>query len=270
MRTGLLLYFCSLQLRKSMSYRVDFWVKTVLNTLIGLGLVWYLWSSIFSSTGQQSYGGYTLPGMMLYYVLMMITMRFTQLRIGEMDLAEEIYNGSLSRYLVYPVRYLPIKYAQQMGGLVDVLLQALIAAIVLWLLFPHDELAAVTAANVIRALPALALGSLLAFLLYLPLQLVAFWADNVWSLVLLARFAAGLLGGGLLPLTLFPEASTRVLRLLPPALLYDFPVATMMGRIDTQQYLLSLASSLGWILLLGFVSHFVWRRGLLQYTGVGI
>ncbi len=270
MRPTMLFHFFSLQARKSMSYRLDFWVKTVVNTLIGLGLVWYLWSSIFASTGQESYGGYTLAGMMLYYVLMMLTMRLTQLRIGDMDLAEEIYNGSLSRYLVYPLSYLPVKYAQQMGGIVDVVLQIALSALVLWYFFPHEELAVVSAMNVIRALPVVLLGSLLAFLLYLPLQLVAFWADNVWSLVLLARFASGLLGGGLLPLSLFPEHWANTLRLLPPALLYDFPVATLMGRVTQGQYLLSIACICGWILLLTFVSRTVWQRGTVQYTGVGI
>ena len=36
---------------------------------------------------------------------------------------------------------------------------------------------------------------------------VAFWADNVWSLMVTQRFVSALLGGAMLPLAVFPESA---------------------------------------------------------------
>jgi ABC-2 type transport system permease protein len=63
----------------------------------------------------------------------------------------------------------------------------------------------------------------------LPLQLVAFWADNCWSLLVAHRIVASLLGGLLLPLSLFPRWSQPALDALPFRYMFAFPVDVLLG-----------------------------------------
>jgi ABC-2 type transport system permease protein len=102
------------------------------------------------------------------------------------------------------------------------------------------------------------------------LQGVAFWADNVWSLNVMFRFASQMLGGLLLPLSLFPAWSQPVLEVLPFTYLFYFPTTTLLGQVSTAEWATGLAISLGWCGALALVSRAVWRRGRLVYTGVGI
>ncbi|MCB1045867.1 MAG: ABC-2 family transporter protein, partial [Calditrichaeota bacterium] len=103
-----------------------------------------------------------------------------------------------------------------------------------------------------------------------PLQMVAFWADNVWSLNVLFRFASGLLGGTMLPLSLFPEWGQRILVWLPFRQLFSEPVLILLGQHSTGAWLRSLLVTLLWIGVAWVLQNALWHKGKHVYTGVGI
>ena len=115
----------------------------------------------------------------------------------------------------------------------------------------------------------MALGNLLYFLLAYPLQSIAFWADNVWSLTVLLRFISALFGGLLVPLSLFPEWMIKPLMVLPFPYLYWFPVRTLMGYVSFAEWLGGVSIAAGWCVAILLVGRMVWKRGELEYSGVG-
>lgn len=261
----------SLEARKSMSYRADFWINALLSFFASLGVVAYLWWSIFQASGSATIGGWTFHGMLLYYVLVILSGKLVRgEEFGGGQISQDIYDGGLSKYLVYPTSYFRFKYAQALGGLVPALVQlALFGAIApLLLALPEDQRP--TWAGALMGAVSLGLANLLYFTLALPIQGVAFWADNVWSLSVLLRFGSGLLGGAMLPLDLFPDWAQRVLDWLPFRYLFDFPVNTLLGRIGPAEWLRGVAVGLAWTAIAALGARFVWKRGEKAYTGVGI
>jgi len=117
---------------------------------------------------------------------------------------------------------------------------------------------------------AIVVANLLNFLITFPIQLIAFWADNVWSLMVMHRFASALLGGMLAPLAFFPESAQRALEALPFRYLFAFPVETLLGRVSPAEWAAGMAIAMGWCGVMAMIGRAVWRRGTLQYTGVGI
>jgi ABC-2 type transport system permease protein len=120
------------------------------------------------------------------------------------------------------------------------------------------------------AAASLLVANLLYFLMSYPLQGVAFWADNVWSLIVTQRLVTAILGGSLLPLTLFPDGARAVLDVSPFPSLFWVPVTTLLGRVDVATWLGNLAFALAWCAALALLGRAVFRRGYLRYTGVGI
>jgi ABC-2 type transport system permease protein len=114
------------------------------------------------------------------------------------------------------------------------------------------------------------LSSLLYFLFSAWLQLIAFWADQIWSLSAIVRFITGLLGGSLLPLSLFPETLRGVLTLLPFSYFVHFPLQCFFGNIPLDQWLHGISIMGCWSVVFAAIYAAVWNRGNLQYTGVGI
>jgi ABC-2 type transport system permease protein len=114
------------------------------------------------------------------------------------------------------------------------------------------------------------MANLVSFMIFVPLELVAFWADNVWSLGVMGRMIVVCLGGMMFPLTLFPLWAQELSRWLPFAYTFHFPVATLMGRVSFQEWIFGTGIAAAWCFLFSAIITLIWKRGMLRYTGVGI
>ena len=268
--TPLFFKVVGLEARKLMSYRVDFWINAVAAFAAQLAVAYFLWLAVFEVSGSVRIGGLTLAGMVLYYVLAILLGKMVRGQERSIGVALDIYEGHLTRYLIYPVDYFRFKYAEQVGALVPAVVQLSVFGSLAVLLLELPDGLAITPGSMARAAVAVALGNFLHFLITFPIQSIAFWADNVWSLNVMLRFSAELLGGLMLPLSVFPDWARQVLELLPFQYLFYFPVMTLMGSIEPAVWARGLAVGLAWCVVLWLVGRLVWSRGTRTYTGVGI
>jgi ABC-2 type transport system permease protein len=269
-RPRLLLHVVSVEARKLMSYRADFWITSVVGLLVELAVAVFLWRAIFAGSGAAEIGGFTLRGMVVYYLLALTCGKLTRGRQESVTLGTDVYEGHLTRYLLYPAPYMGFKYGEQLGALVPAVVQLVLLVGGLLLVFDLPPEITITPASVAMAGLAILGGNLLVLLLLYPVQGLAFWADNVWSLNVLVRIVGEVFGGMLLPLAVFPLWAQPVLELLPFRFLYSFPVLTAIGRIGVGEWLVGMALLALWCAVLAGLGRAVWRRGLLSYTGVGI
>ncbi len=266
----LLLHVFSLEARTAMSYRVDFWLHAVVSFLVQIGIIWFLWTAIFAESGQELIRGWSFEKMVIYYTLAILAGKFIRGREQEGTIANDIYEGGLTRYLIYPTKYFPFKYAQNLGSIAPALAQFAVFILIIPLLSSLNLLENIQPLGILMAIPSLLVANLLFFLLIVPLQTVAFWADNVWSLSVLMRFVAAFLGGLMLPIRLFPEWGQQALAFTPFPYIYDFPVLLIMGEISFSLWIKSFGTSLLWCLALYAFARLLWKHGEKAYTGVGI
>jgi ABC-2 type transport system permease protein len=254
--------------RKRMSYRVDFWLNSVVGFVTELGVAWFIVLAMFS--GADRIGGFSRDGMLLYFVAVILVARLVRSSDLEWAIADDIYQGALSRYLVYPANFAVLKYATQIGALLPAMIQVVLFGAWVPFVLGIPEGIRITPGTAAMCLGSLAMANLLHFMSCVPLQLVAFWADNCWSLMVAHRIVASLLGGLLLPLSLFPAWSQTALAALPFRYLFAFPVDVLLGRVSAGEYAAGMAIAAAWCGIFAAVSAVVWRRGTLQYTGVGM
>ena len=118
MKPRLMLSVLTMEARKLMSYRTDFWINAILAFIIQFGVVYYLWSAVYVESGEDVIGGFSFRSMVYYYIIVILLGKFIGAHGYESGtVAQEIYDGSLTRYLIYPLRYFPFKYAQHLGRL---------------------------------------------------------------------------------------------------------------------------------------------------------
>jgi len=213
----------SLESRKLMSYRVDFWLNVLVSFATQLAVAYFVWLAVFEHTRSETIGGFTFAGMVLYYILVILLGRIVRGQERDMAVSTDVYEGALTKYLLYPTDYFGFKYAAHLGDLVPGLV-----------------------------------------------QLVSFWADNVWSLNVMLRFSTELLGGLMLPLSLFPQWTQDLLVWTPFPYLFYVPVMVLLGEVGVVEWAQGLAVAAGWIVVASLIALRVWRRGTLSYTGVGI
>lgn len=269
MTARLFLRVMATEAKKRLTYRVDFWLQAVVIFGVEAMLAWFVWKAVFVESGSSVISGLDFHGAVLYQVAAILTAKLVRGSEFNDQVADDIYTGGYSRYLLYPLPYFGFKYASQVGAQTPNALQFVIfgtaAPIVL-----SSAVIGVTPAGVLMAIPSLLVANLLYYVMSLALQGVAFWADNVWSLMVAQRLLTSVLGGALFPLAMLPEGARRVIDVLPFRYLYADPIETMLGRRDVAAWATGLGIALAWCGLFALLGRVVFRRGRLAYSGVGI
>jgi ABC-2 type transport system permease protein len=259
----------SLELRKLLSYRADFWVHQFGTLLAEVALAYFLWKAMFAAQGVTEMGGYGFRGMMLYYLLVPLVARMVR---GEEQrfLSDDIYEGGLTRYLVYPLSFLQYKYVSLLVLSFVSVCQLGIALLVFGAAFGFPPEIHLSAVSLAMGLGTAAAASLLHFFMAGSLEMASFWVDSVWNLMAMMRMTLTLLGGGLIPLTLFPAWAQRSLGYLPFGSIISFPIRCFLGQVSGLEWLRGMAVIFVWMLVFGFVARLAWSRGTRQYSGVGL
>lgn len=259
----------SMELRKAFSYRVDFWLTFLSRVFIIIGVAYFLWTSIYALDGRTEIGGFTLSAMLAFFTILPITERIV---LGEdlENIAAEIYEGSLTKYLIYPVPYFRQKYLFLLArSMVSAVQYFLIYAIAMWA-FRDETSIHLSFVNACIGLVFSLFAGVTYFSFKACIEQIAFWADNVWSLSVMLRFTVSFLGGGLVPLELFPENLRNTIEYTPFPYLLSMPIQLALGRVEFAEAIQGSGILLAWTLLAMGLVKVIWRRGLKQYSGVGL
>lgn len=259
----------SMEARTLLSYRADFWTNFLFGVLSFAVANYFLWDAVYRARGVEVIGGYTLPDMVLYTLL---TACLTRIAFAGMrgTIAQEIYSGGLNKYLVFPVSFQAFKYAAHLAyGLIAVA-QLVLALCVARVFVGAEPFARFSPGLFVLGLGVALLAGFAYFALSALMEMVAFWADNVWSLGVLLRFITLFCGGGMAPLTLYPEWAQEVLRWTPFPYILSFPIRCLQGVATAPEIGFGLTLLICWSLGLAGCVSLLYRRGLTTYSGVGI
>ncbi len=258
-----------MELRKILAYRSDFWITFLGQTLIQLLVARSLWQMIFASEGVKVMNGYSLEMMNLYYLIIPIG---TRMLSGENIgfVSREIYEGTFTRYLLYPISVFQYKTLTYMTYSLFYGLQLFLLYSLYRLFFTTSSITVMDFSNLLLGVGLFLLASLTYLLMAMLIELIALWADNIWTLIVMLKFFVTFLGGGFVPLTFFPALFQDILRWTPFPYLIQVPAQTIMGMSQSQDIFRAIALLLIWALIFMELIKIVWKRGEKQYTGVGI
>ena len=105
----LFLQIASMEARRRMSYRVDFWLSALVGFAAQFGVVYFLWQAMFEESGSTVMGGYTFDSMIFYYVVIFLFGKIVRGVEFDNHISQDIYEGGLNRYLVFPTSYFAFK-----------------------------------------------------------------------------------------------------------------------------------------------------------------
>jgi ABC-2 type transport system permease protein len=262
-------YVLSMEFKKAISYRVDFWIQFVVGTATDIAVAYFLWKAMFLASHAQLMQGYSFHGIVFYYLFASFSSRIA--RGAERGyLAQEIYDGGLTRYLLYPLPFLGYKFIAHISQQILAIGQLIMAFTVLFFVLGLPDEQNLSLGSFVAGIGTCLMTGYLHFVIAGCLELVAFWQDVVWNLMVMLRFTMMLLGGGAVPLSFFPEWGRKLAQLTPFPLLINFPVQTFLGKLIWKEWLISGAQVIMWSLFFSWLLSRIWVRGTKHYTGVGI
>jgi ABC-2 type transport system permease protein len=237
----------------------------LISQMISLSGLLVLYISIYA-TGQQM-GNYTLPQILLYYVLVTVFNVTWGDGVGMgFEIADEINQGEVVNYLLKPLRYFWSKFFYFLGN--NTINVILISPLIIILgYFGRDYYSLPTLAGWPIFIFFLFTALLIDFLIFFTAALAGFWLHRGQGMLYAVLLIVGLLDGSILPLDLFPDWALNIIHYLPFQFLMFVPIQAFSQRISNVPEMLFLA--LGWLVVLYLFSMFVWQRGVKKFEAVG-
>ncbi len=258
-----------MELRTLIAYRSDFWVNFIGQTFFSILIAYFLWKSIFTSNQVEVMQGFTIQGMVFYYLMAPLIFRIQQGK-GIGFISREIYDGNLNKYLLYPINVFRYKIMVYLAHSSFFLVQLFIILFLYQSFFYNTHIYQFSFVNILYFISIVLMACLTFFYLFSSVEFMAFWHDNIWSLGVILRFFTSFLGGALIPLKFFPEWAQTLVSFTPFPYLIDFPMQALLGNLSFYDFIQKIGITLLWLLAFRFLAIFVWNRGKFVYTGVGI
>jgi len=249
----------------ALRYRFNFLVSLITVPLSVL-IYYFLWSSVFSYTGQEIIRGFTFNEMIGYYVISMIAGLFVWVDIDKW-IAEDIRKGYLVVDMLKPMTYLAQCLWFEIGlnflGIVMNLAPVFIIGFVLF------GLQVAPLVSFVAFFVSLLMGFLIAFFISFFVGLTAFWFKEIGGLRRMRRALVVFLSGGMIPLTFFPEAMQKVFEYLPFQYIRYTSINIYLGKYIGFNLVMQLLLQLFWVVLLFLLVRWTWKTAAKKFSGEG-
>lgn len=244
----------STQTLSSFRFNIAFELVGVFLQILLLKIVW---TAVYADRG-------IIEGVDLATLLTFLTIANLQLWVIFPEtswwLQRKIKEGKIAQDLARPVSLITQLLAHQFGStafFVPIALAAVPVAFFVGVLRPPASIEA-GVLYVISLFLALGVVTWMGLLM----GLVAFWTFETSGIVAMYRFFNMFFAGALIPLWLFPGPLLTLAELLPFQTQAGIPVSIYIGRLQGADALRGLLIQAVWVVLLGLLVHFVYKRAL--------
>ncbi len=254
-------------MESALEYRTNFLLSLV-GGAFSVIIQFFVWTAIYGGDLEQSMFGYRYNQMITYILLAGVVSRLVSTGF-EWDIASDIKNGTLSRFLVQPIRYLPYRVFSFFGNKVIQLgiFTLLSLGIMLVLNFTIGTSFQVSQMFYLPLVIILAL--MLNCLIFYTLSALAFWITDVAGIFMGMGVISNILCGGIFPLEVFGETAQKIFRFLPFRYIIYLPLNILCGNCTTADIQNGLILQFVWIIVFFTASQLVWKSGMKKFIAVG-
>lgn len=228
----------------------------------------FVWQSIFTS--YDTINGFTLSGVLQYYLLVVVIERLTACHF-EQGRSDEIRSGKIDHKLIKPYSYIfqIIVRDLSMRMLSIILFLPVLLSFFIFLTWINPDMRQIQPTmHQLAQFPLLILVAyIIQFCTSLIIVFLTFWFEGSSGLEHFKWIIFGVLGGSTMPYDLMPEWLKKIISLLPFKYLFAVPIGVVQGTYKfTKTDLVYLSSS---IILILIFCRFVWIKGKLKYASAG-
>jgi len=243
-------------IKQELAYRFEFFTA-ILGALLMTALLYYLWTAIYhnSTSIQMSYQA------LITYVC--LGQAFSFARPGQrrvmMRIGGGIRNGHILIDLIRPTDYQMLTFSDTCGAyLMETLFVSLPSYLLALLVFGISLPASSQAA--VGFVVSLFGAFFLIFSVDFMIGLMGFWTFNIWGLGYAKIAILDILGGTIIPLSLFPDWLRSIALALPFQGMAYTPLAIYIGTIQGNSIWLSILNQFAWGVGLVLLTRLIWLR----------
>lgn len=224
-----------------------------------------LWTGIYMY-GSKMQSGWELNRLISYYLVItffsLVLNHYIEFVIGGND----IQQGGLTKYIVRPVSYIKFLLAGSAGLKTVRLLFSVFPFTALILIFHKYWLFDINTLQIFASLVFAAISFFMIYFFKFLLGISAFWAVENYGIINLFWMIQTLFSGLLVPLEFFPNWLKLLSQLLPFKFFYYYPAHILTSQKLPETIGADLLIALGWTLVFGIASTWLFKRGLTKLT----
>ncbi|HUV46831.1 MAG TPA: ABC-2 family transporter protein [Candidatus Bathyarchaeia archaeon] len=253
---------------ESFTYRLNFIVWQLRSFLLLLG-GYFFWYAVYRFNNQI---GVYDEKLMLTYVLLSSFLQSLILTSRSFQIAEDIATGRLNNRLIKPISYLKSMFSLDLGVKAASIFFLFFQLALIFIVLKPPFFVQKDPLQLLSFILVSFGGLFIYFYLSSLISLVTFWypEDYGWPARFLFMVVNNFLSGGVLPLDILPVPIFNFLRFLPSANFIFFPLQVYLGKVNPSQLFHGFLMILFWIIVLKIITDFTWKKGLKNYTAVGI
>lgn len=216
----------------------------------------------------STFGGFTRSQLLAYYGLMTLIGNVTFWWVN-FAIEEDIRTGDLSNILTKPLSYIKYIIVNNLGDKLIAILIRLPIFIFVVLFFSNEIFSNITVSTALLTIVATILGSMIYMFISVCFGLISFWVTSSRGFISIYFVSVYLFSGQLAPISFYPDWFREIANLLPYRFTLSFPIEIMLGKIDTYQLHAGFVSGATWVILLGLITYYLWRKGARLYQAYG-
>jgi len=251
-------------IRDYLYYRADF-ILSMLFTVAYAVLMVFLWTVVFTSSGQSQISGFTLQEIYAYFFLFMAFFTFAEPNIAHL-IQSDVMEGTIVIGMMRPLSYLTQLFLNSMSrtfvGIVTFTLPLLVVAV----LVAHVP---VTIYSIILSFAVAAIGFAVYGIISFLIGTLAIFMTNIYGFRYIVSTLIYVVAGGIVPLSMLPQYAANITYMLPFQTMGYLPVTIFMGMASPSAIINGVVVGVIWVIALASFAFFWWKRVKRRITSVG-
>lgn len=252
-------------IKSSVVYRAD-WVLFVAFQIVSPLIMIFVWTAVFTHSGVSSIGGFQLDALYAYFFVVGAAAGISALRVQDV-MENDILGGDIAIAFTRPLGYIAQVVNADLASKLFAGFVISLPVLVLINIFIDLHL---TVATVLLFLLELVVAYVIATLIGIFLGSLAVHFTDIGGVADVTQGAGFLLGGAIMPLSMFPSIFISVASFLPFRYLFYVPAATLVGAISNAQAIGTLPLAAAWILVFLACDLLLWRWARRRINAVGV
>ena len=244
---------------------------TFLGNVIYLTLVYFLWKSIYASSGKDTVAGMSFNDTLIYLVLATALFNFLEMFIV-WDMSRKIQSGEIILHLLKPMGFKSYTFWSYFGANVVTFFLTFLPTFVIIDVLTGGAIQLNT--NCLFFVISVAMALIINFNIDMFVATICLYTESTWGINIVKESIVLLFSGATIPLVFFPQALRKVVALMPFRSIYDTPLNILLmkdgynlsgGPIEGG-LLEAMLIQFFWCIVLSIISTLFWKVSVRQIT----
>ncbi len=181
----------------ALEYRTNF-LLSVTSMIFPMTIQFFLWTCVFNNSLNETVYGFTYNQMIAYSIMAALITKMISTGF-EWEVADDVKNGGLNKYIVKPIGYYQYRISCFLGAkIVHLAMVGILIAVFLGLISGLLGLKVETTRVLLFLLSSI-LAIILNYSLVFCISTTSFWLNEIWGVYIAVGLAVNMLSGGFFP-----------------------------------------------------------------------